>query len=486
MSREVGPPGQRSDVATDVNNPSLEDHVWDVVVVGGGNAGLVAAIVARERGLEVLVLEAAPPEMRAGNTRHTRNIRCAHSEPTSSAQGTYTTDELYEDLCSVGARPVDETLARLTVVQSATIPDWMTGHGVRWQPPLRGVLNLNRTNHFFLGGGRALANHYYWLAERKGVRVRYKAKVTNIELQDNLALAVIVSTGTLHRRIRARAFILACGGFEANRGLLERYWGSAAANFVVRGTPFNDGTVLSLMTRAGAETAGDGKGFHAIAVDARSPMFDGGISTRVDCIPFGVVVNMLAQRFADEGEEIWPKRYASWGQLIASQPNQTAVAIYDSKVRGRFVPSVYPPYESDSIEGLALMVGLPRQRLTETIANFNSHVTQGSAFNPNQPDWCTTVGLEPAKSNWALRIDKAPYFAIPLRPGVTFTFLGLAIDSNAQVRMRDSRTFRNVYAAGEVMSGNVLSGGYLAGFGLAIGTVFGRIAGSHVLMTSAL
>lgn len=449
-------------------------------MIGGGNAGLVAAIVARERGLTVLLLEAAPLELRAGNTRHTRNIRCAHNEPRKSASGTYTTDELYEDLCSVGRGPVSETLARLAVNESPTVIEWMSRHGVRWQAPLRGTLSLGRTNQFFLGGGRALANHYYWLAESLGVVVSYNAKVVDIELVENSARAVIVETALGGHRIEGRAFIVASGGFEANIEWLERYWGTAARNFMVRGTSFNDGTVLAMMIGAGAKTAGDPKEFHAVAVDARSPKFDGGIATRLDCIPFGIVVNVEGRRFADEGEDIWPKRYASWGQLIANQPRQMAVSIYDSKVRGLFMPPLYAPYEGNTVTSLAETIDLPPQRLEETVSEFNSHTPRNSHFDHNQLDGCSTEDLQPAKSNWALRIDTPPFYAIPLRPGITFTYMGLAVEPDARVRHRDSGKFHNVYAAGEVMSGNILSSGYLAGFGLAIGSVFGRIAGCHV------
>jgi tricarballylate dehydrogenase len=453
---------------------------WDVVVIGGGNAGLIASIVARERRLKVLLLEAAPREFRAGNTRHTRNIRCAHSEPTESTAGRYPSDELYADLCSVGNGPVNDTLARLAVDESASIIKWMNQHGVRWQKPLKGTLSLDRTNHFFLGGGKALANHYYWLAERLGVVIEYGSKVIEIELAQNAAQSVIVESGENRRRVAARAFILACGGFEANIEWLSRYWGSAATNFVIRGSSFNDGTVLARMIDAGAQTAGDAKGFHAVAVDARSPKFDGGIATRLDSIPFGIVVNLEGQRFADEGQDIWPKRYASWGQLIASQPAQTAVSIYDSKTRGLFIPSLYPPFQADSLADLAARVNLPSSGLEATVLGFNAHIRQGQQFDNTRADGCTTHDLVPAKSNWALPVDAPPYFAIPLRPGITFTYLGLAVDHRSRVQHRDSRPFQNVYAAGEIMAGNILSSGYLAGFGMAIGSVFGRLAGIEV------
>jgi tricarballylate dehydrogenase len=139
--------------------------------------------------------------------------------------------------------------------------------------------------------------------------------------------------------------VIATGGFEANLGWLKRFWGGAPDNFIVRGTPYNDGAVLAKLIEKGAQTIGDPKGFHAIAVDARAPKFDGGIVTRLDSIPFGIVVNRLGRRFYDEGENIWPKRYARWGGLIAGQPDQIAYSVLDSKTIRCFLPPMYKPFK---------------------------------------------------------------------------------------------------------------------------------------------
>jgi tricarballylate dehydrogenase len=450
---------------------------WDVVVVGGGNAALVAAISAGRRGARVLLLERAPRHLRGGNTRHTRDIRYAHDEGDAFASGAYREEELLDDLRRVGRGPVDPELARLAVVESKTIPGWMEAQGVRWQRPLRGTLNLGRTNRFFLGGGKALVNRYYQTAETRGVVVAYGAAVTDLVTDGRSVEAVVVEGAGGRASISARAFVVASGGFEANLEWLGRYWGEAAANFIVRGGPYNDGTVLRRLLDLGAGSAGDPRGFHAIAVDARSPRFDGGIATRLDSIPFGIVVNRDGCRFADEGQDVWPKRYASWGGLIAGQPGQVAFSIYDAAVEGLFMPTMYRPLRAESIPDLARAIGLDPLRLERTVAEYNAHVRDGAAFDPGRLDGAATEGLEPAKSNWARPISRPPFAALPMRPGITFTFLGVAVDEQARVLDRRGTPFRNLYAAGEVMSGNILSSGYLAGFGLTIGTVFGRIAG---------
>jgi len=271
--------------------------------------------------------------------------------------------------------------------------------------------------------------------------------------------------------------VLAAGGFEANLDWLEAAWGHAARNFIVRGTPYNRGAILRMALDAGAAPIGDPHECHAVAIDGRAPKFDGGIVTRLDCVPLGIAVNRHGERFYDEGEDFWPKRYAIWGKLVARQPGEIAFSIIDAKVRDRFMPSVFPPIEAGSIRGLAAQLALPAERLEATVAAFNRAVQPGS-FDHTTLDDCRTVGLQPEKTHWAQRIDTPPFWGYPLRPGITFTYLGVRVDERARVLGANGSPFTNVYAAGEIMAGNVLRKGYIAGIGMTIGTVFGRIAGS--------
>jgi tricarballylate dehydrogenase len=448
--------------------------VHDVVVVGGGNAGLVAAISAREAGASVLLLERAPRWQRGGNSRHTRDIRYAHppGEPFTTGEA-YPTEELLDDLLKVGGGAASRAMAELVVDESQSVAEWMSQHGVRWQQPLTGTLHLGRTNRFFLGGGKALINTYYQFAEELGVDVRYETAVTDVSLSNGAATGVLIGDTA----IEAHAIVLTSGGFEANIEWLKRYWGDAADNYVVRGTPHNDGQVLAAMLDKGACTAGDPKGFHAVAVDARAPKFDGGIATRLDSVPFGIVVNKYGRRFYDEGQDFWPKRYAIWGRLIAEQPDQIAYSIVDAPKLERFLTSLYRPFADTTIAGLAAQMGLDASVVASTVREFNAHIVPGGQFDAARLDTCRTEGLDPPKSHWAEPIDSPPFYGYALRPGITFTYLGLAVDDCARVRTQHG-TLGNVFAAGEIMSGNVLSSGYLGGFGLTIGTVFGRIAGS--------
>lgn len=454
-----------------------QDMLWDLVVVGGGNAALCAAIEAAEAGCTVLVLEGAPMPYRGGNSRHTRNFRCMHDGPLSVMTDSYLEDEYFADLLKVTGGKTDEALARLTIRTSQDCLPWMEAHGVAFQPSLSGTLSLSRTNAFFLGGGKALLNAYYNRAEDLGVSVLYQAEVRHLHISGDRFEALDVVQGKARATIRGRAVVLASGGFQGDIDWLARAWGPAARNFLIRGTPYNRGVVLKDMMDQGAETVGDPTQCHAVAIDGRAPKYDGGIVTRLDCVPFSIVVNRDGERFYDEGEDVWPKRYAIWGRLVAAQPDQVAYSIIDAKSIRNFMPSVYPAISADTVEGLAQKLGLPGQALRATVDRFNAACRPGT-FKPNELDALATDGITPAKTNWARPITDPPFYGYPLRPGVTFTYLGLKVDETARVSHAAGR-YANIWAAGEVMAGSILGQGYLAGFGMTIGTVFGRIAGQE-------
>ena len=451
-------------------------RIYDVLILGGGNAALCAAIEAAHAGRSVLVLECAPRDFRGGNSRHTRNLRCMHDAPADVLVGSYPEDEYWQDLVKVTDGETSERLARMAIRHTATCREWMIRHGARFQPSLGGTLHLARTNAFFLGGGKALLNAYYRAAEALGVEVAYEAEVTALNVRDGRFSSAIVAHQGAQHEIRAATVVAAAGGFESNLGWLREAWGSAADNFLVRGTPYNTGRVLRLLLDSGARSVGDPTQGHCVAIDARAPKFDGGICTRVDCVSLGIVVNRDAQRFDDEGLDFWPKRYAIWGRLVAAQPEQIAYSIIDGKAIGKFIPPMYPPVAADSIRGLATALGLDPAALEATVTRFNQAVRAGS-FDHTRLDDCATSGLAPPKSHWARPLDTAPFHAYPLRPGITFTYLGVAVNERAQVIWQDDGPAQNIFAAGEIMAGNVLGKGYIAGIGMAIGTAFGRIAG---------
>jgi tricarballylate dehydrogenase len=465
----------------------------DVLVIGGGNAALCAALTAREAGASVLLLESAPFEWRGGNSVHTRNIRCSHDTDQDVLTGEYSEEEHWQDLLKVTGGLTNEHLARRVLRESKTCRAWMKKQGVRFQNSLSGTLHLSRTNAFFLGGGKALMNAYYRSAERLGVQIRYDSAVTRLEVrkdpstssgQTEFVAAYIGKVGD-EERIEARTCVVASGGFESNLDWLREAWGRnereeyPSDNFLIRGTRFNQGVMLKALLDAGADQIGDPTQAHMVAIDARAPLYDGGIATRVDAVSLGIVVNKDGERFYDEGEDFWPKRYAIWGRLVAQQRGQTGYVIIDKKMLGKFMPPVFEGTTAHSIGELADKLGLPRATFEQTVADFNAacSLTAGvGTFNHEILDDCTALGASPPKTHWAQPLLEAPFTAYALQPGITFTYLGVKVNEQTSVHF-DNKPSPNLFAAGEVMAGNVLGKGYLAGVGMTIGTVFGLIAG---------
>ncbi len=449
---------------------------FDVLVIGGGNAALCAAISARRAGASVLVLEGAPKFYRGGNTRHTRNMRCAHDAATEILTGPYTEEEFWQDLLVVTGGQTDEELAKFMIRESKDILGWVVEQGVRWQPSLGGTLSLGRTNSFFLGGGRAMLNALYLTAEKLGADIMYDAEVLDLEIDNGMFLSAALKQGDGRISVRASTLVAAAGGFEANIEWLKEYWGDAADNFLIRGTPYNRGSILKMLLAKGVQEIGDPTQCHAVAIDARAPKFDGGIITRHNSVVFGIVVNKHAERFYDEGEDIWPKRYAIWGRLVAAQPDQIAYIIFNSSVVTSFMPTLFPPIAGQTIAELAGKLELDPAALEKTLADFNAAVQPGT-FDHTILDDCRTEGVTPPKTHWARKIDAPPYLAYPVRPGITFTYLGTRVNKQSQMLMKDGKPSANMFAAGEIMAGNVLGKGYAAGIGMTIGSVFGRVAG---------
>ena len=278
--------------------------------------------------------------------------------------------------------------------------------------------------------------------------------------------------------MRAATLVAACGGFESNIEWLKQYWGPAADNFLIRGTPNNRGTVLKMLLDRGVAETGDPTQCHAVAIDARAPKYDGGIITRHDSVIFGIVVNKHAQRFYDEGEDIWPKRYAIWGRLVAQQPDQIAYILFDSSVVTMFMPTLYPP------------IGAP----THPRARRQAHARSGCAGGDRERLQCRGAAWHLRRHDPRQLPDAGPEArqdplgaasrnaALLRLSGAARHHLHVSGDAREQGNAHadaDGKPSANMFAAGEIMAGNVLGRGYAAGMGMTIGSVFGRIAGTE-------
>jgi len=446
----------------------------DVLVIGGGSAALCAAIAARRSGASVRLVEQAPAAMRGGNTRHARNFRIMHERPARYVPGAYGEQAFFKDLIRVTNGATDERLTGILIRGSGTIAAWLESNGVRLQNPAHGMSVYSQRTAFLLGGGKAMINALYTTAAGLGVAVSYESQAAKLDFEDDRDCDVTISRRGNAERVTAKTVVACSGGHQANLDWLRKDVGAAADGFMVRGTPYATGSVLRSLLDAGVKPVGDPSRCHLVAVDARGPKFDGGIVTRVTAIPHGIVVDRDCRRFHDEGGDVSKTHFARWGAQIADRPGQIAYLILDARGLARAQPAALPPIQADTIAALGAKLQLDPIALEGTVRDFNSAV----AVSDDVPliDLSTT-GLVPPKSHAATPLMVPPFAAYPLRPGVTFTHLGVAVDDCMRVMKIDGRPAARVFAAGMIMAANVLGEGYLAGLGVTISTVFGRLAG---------
>ena len=448
----------------------------DVLVIGGGSAALCAAIAARRNGASVRLIEKAPAALRGGNTRHARNFRLMHDQPAWYVPDVYREDAFFGDLVRVTRGATNERLARLLIKGSATIAEWLMSNGVRLQDPASGPMPYSRRTAFVLGGGKAMINSLYATAAGLGVGICYDSEMVALDFTDHGECQVEISHGGGSEKIRARTTIICSGGHQANLDWLRQSFGAAADGFMIRGAPYVTGLPLRLLLDSGAKPVGDPSRCHMVAVDARGPRFDGGIVTRITAIPHGIVVDRDCRRFHDEGEDARKTHFAQWGTRIASRPEQIAYLILDNKGLARALPTAIQPVKADTIRALATELGLDPLALENMVREFNAAIPSTDDMSPAESG---TAGLDPPKSRGATPIAVPPFAAYPIRPGVTFTHFGVTVDDHMRVITNDGQHLSHVFAAGMIMAANVLGEGYLAGLGITLCAVFGRLAGEE-------
>jgi tricarballylate dehydrogenase len=282
--------------------------------------------------------------------------------------------------------------------------------------------------------------------------------------------------------IHAGAVVLACGGFEASDARRARYLGAEWEKVHVRGTRHNTGELLDRLEALGAQLGGHLDGAHAVPVDAGSPELGdlnlGDLTARLS-YPLGIMVNRDARRFIDEGMDFKSYSYTVMGPEILRQPGGIAYQIFDQQTVERLETrygSGSPPVVAETIEALAERLGLNTKALVRTVSAYNDAVQDGT-FNPAIKDGKRTQGLEPDKTNWALRLDKPPFVAYGVRCGITFTYGGAMVNDAGEVLHRNGAPIPGLYAAGEI-TGGIFYHNYPSGSGLMLGAVFGRIAGT--------
>ncbi|HTT38218.1 MAG TPA: FAD-dependent tricarballylate dehydrogenase TcuA [Burkholderiales bacterium] len=481
----------------------------DVVVVGAGNAAMCAALAAREHeGVEVLALERAPEEESGGNTRFTAGaIRCVYNgvedlralmpdlseaEIARTDFGTYTEEQFFDDMARVTENRTDPDLCELLVRRSRPTMMWLRSKGIRFVPIYgRQAFRVDGRFKFWggltveaWGGGPGLVEAEKSAAAQRGIRVVYRARAMSLLHDDSGVHGVIVRHEGKTSAVRCRAVVLAAGGFESNPEWRTRYLGPGWDLAKVRGTRFNTGDGIRMALEIGAAPCGNWSGCHAVGWDRNAPEFGDlavGDGFQKHSYPFGIMLNARGERFVDEGADFRNYTYAKYGAVILSQPGQFAWQIFDQKVthllRDEYRIRQVTKATAGTLEDLVgKLDDVDGARALDTIRQFNAAVRTEVAFNPNVKDGRGTRGLLVPKSNWANPIDTPPFEAYAVSCGVTFTFGGLRIATNAQVVDTDGTPIPGLYAAGELVGG-LFYLNYPGGSGLMSGAVFGRIAG---------
>jgi tricarballylate dehydrogenase len=485
------------------------ETAFDVVVVGAGNAGLCAALSAREGGSSVLVLEAAPEAERGGNSRFTAGaMRVAYrgvndlralmpdlteDEIARTDFGTYTESDFLDDLGRVTEYRSDPELSELLVKRSFDTLRWMRDKGVRFAPMYgRQAFKSGDRMRFWggltveaWGGGPGLVDALVRGARRDGVEIWYDARATRLIANDEGVHGVELRRNGSTKRVAAKAVVLASGGFEANAEWRTRYLGPGWDLAKVRGTRFNTGAGIAMALAIGASPCGNWSGCHAVGWDRNAPEFgdlEVGDGFQKHSYPFGIMVNATGKRFVDEGADFRNYTYAKYGRVILAQPQQFAWQVFDAKVthllRDEYRIRQVTKVRADTLEELARKLDdVDGVALLEEVAAYNAAVRKDVRFDPTVRDGRRTEGLAIEKTNWANTIDTPPFEAYAVTCGITFTFGGLRVDTNAAVQNVDGGPIGGLFAAGELVGG-LFYFNYPGGSGLTSGAVFGRIAGA--------
>jgi tricarballylate dehydrogenase len=463
------------------DSPGANEHyATDVVVIGGGIAGLSTALGGCQAEAEVILVEKAPRDQRGGNTRFAdAQMRFPH-EPDEYGGREYTIEAMYSDLMRISRGRANPDLIRTLCENARETAEWLTEMGLEWEAGYPHTAGYRRSPK---AGGAGLVDLLFRRLEGEGGIVSYETGARDL---------IVDAAGTVRGvrcmgpsgliDIEARGgVVLACGGFQANVQMRVAHLGRFADSLILRGSRYNTGEGLMMAIAAGAQPAGQWGDYHSAVLDARSPRIECGVTALYN-YQMGIFVDQDGHRFLDEGEDFRDHTYVKFSKFIVEQAGGEAWCLFDQQAyqREEFARAwrpVGPPLQADTLKELADQMGMPAENLLETVGAFNAAVQPGE-YDLDRLDGKRTEGITPPKSNWALPLEKPPYIAIPVTGGITFTFGGLKCDTSARVIDTRGKVMEGLYAAGEPM-GEIFYYNYPGASSVIRGAVFGRIAGRN-------
>lgn len=464
-------------------NSFVSEEVYDVVVVGGGNAALCAALSAHEHGARVVVLEAASKDDRGGNSRFAGSVfRATHhgledvkgvlskeglKDAERCTMSAYTPEMYRADLEQTSHGRNDPVQTEVLIEKSWETIQWMQKKGVHWELTLRKYYNtgalMGVVDLFPMGPVKAvkegigLMKDLWEAVEETDIAVKYDCPAHELLASGDTIFGIRTRQRESYVDIHGQV-ILACGGFEANPAMRRQYLGEGWDLVPVRGCKYNTGTMLQRSIDAGARPTGHWSAAHSSPQDITAPLIGDIEKTPIIprySYPFGISVNIHGKRFFDEGEDHFSMTYAKTGKIIGDQPESRAYQIFDQKTLHLLEPryETAHPVQSDTLGELASKLNIDPTMFEETVREFNEAVPDGQ-FDPFHKDGLRTKKwLSPPKSNWAQRIDKSPFVAYATTCAITFTYGGIASDEKARVLNTEDKPMPGLFCAGEIAGG---------------------------------
>ncbi|MFB6310227.1 MAG: FAD-dependent tricarballylate dehydrogenase TcuA [Salinirussus sp.] len=471
--------------------PARAYQDYDVVVVGHGVSGLSTAIAAHEAGATPVILEKAPREKRGGHTQFAGGIfRFPMADPEAIADELdldriperYTEEDFYDDLMEVSEGQADHDLCSTFVENATDAVRWISEYGVDWhvvdhseEPGFGTTVGGLQVDGEGAGVIEALSAHI----EETGIDVHYDTEFVGLLTDDTRSVAGAAAVNDDGKvRYEAPSVVVAAGSYVANDEKRVRYFGEDGDDYIVRGTRYNTGEAIDAAMDAGAKPDGEWGGAHRVLNDIEAPDVEGG-RTRINGYQYGVILNKNGERFVDEGEDFLLKTYAKFGKRVHDQPDQQAYVVFDAQVDDYVVSQLgTDPTQATSLRELFETLDVDDvDAAVSTVEAYNAACDPG-AFDPHALDGNATSGLEIDKSNWALPIEKPPYYCFPVASAITFAFGGLKITTEAEVLDRREKPIEGLWAVGN-STAEFFYENYPGGSALTRGATFGRIAGEN-------